>query len=257
MVCVILCLLRESASQWSQCEAQHLSCSRLPWCGGHLHCCHLFATSLGFATWSQDPLPELGTQNLQVPLSLEPWFSCCLWNHLQIVPLVDFPHPLLMPSCLPVPCYKLSSYHVTHENQPSHAKKTEWFGVYELFLTSALSYCRFHNVYCNYIASSCVSIISLPAFQLPSRWVLGLFPLYSVPINVSMFQASHILVSSSPAGEGSSPPLVFLSNLQPHLQHLPQARILCHLSCVRTLSLQWVCSLCSSIFKEVFKLPQR
>ncbi|XP_008944557.1 PREDICTED: CST complex subunit CTC1, partial [Merops nubicus] len=83
---------------------------------------------------------------------------------------------------------------------------------------------RFCNVYCTYIASSCVSIVSLPASHLP-------FP-------------------SSPAGEASSPSLVFLSNLQPHLQNLPQARILCHLSCVLTLSLQWVCSLCSSIFQE-------
>ncbi|XP_010188941.1 PREDICTED: CST complex subunit CTC1 [Mesitornis unicolor] len=82
---------------------------------------------------------------------------------------------------------------------------------------------RFHNVYCTYIASSCVSIVSLPPPHLPS---------------------------SGPAGEASSPSLVFLSNLQPHLQHLSQARILCHLSCVLTLSLQWVCSLCSSIFKE-------
>ncbi|XP_042644331.1 CST complex subunit CTC1 isoform X3 [Tyto alba] len=83
---------------------------------------------------------------------------------------------------------------------------------------------RFHNVYCTYIASSCVSIISLPASHLP-------FP-------------------SSPAGEASSPSLVFLSSLQPHLQNPPQGRILCHLSCVQTLSLQWVCSLCNSIFKE-------
>ncbi|XP_061221381.1 CST complex subunit CTC1 [Neopsephotus bourkii] len=83
---------------------------------------------------------------------------------------------------------------------------------------------RFCNVYCTYIASSCVSIISLPASPLP-------FP-------------------SSPAGENSSPSLVFLSSLQRHLQSLPQARILCHLSCVATLSLQWVCSLCNSIFKE-------
>ncbi|XP_063208540.1 CST complex subunit CTC1 isoform X9 [Chroicocephalus ridibundus] len=89
---------------------------------------------------------------------------------------------------------------------------------------------RFHNVYCTYIATSCVSIVSLPA--------------------------SHLSFPSSPAGEASSPSLVFLSNLQAHLQHLPQARILCHLSCVLTLSLQWVCSLCSSIFKEVLKLPQ-
>ncbi|XP_027537073.1 CST complex subunit CTC1 [Neopelma chrysocephalum] len=83
---------------------------------------------------------------------------------------------------------------------------------------------RFHNVYCTYIACSCVSIISLPA--------------------------SHLLFPSSPAGEASSPSLVFLSNLRPHLQNLPRARILCHLSCVLTVYLQWVCSLCSSIFKE-------
>lgn len=164
-----------------------------------------------------------------------------------------------MPSYLPIPCYKLFSCHVTDEDQTSHAKKTGRFGFYELFLTSAFSYCRFHNVYCTYIASSCVSIVSLPASHLPfpSRWVQGLFPLYSLPRKVSMFQASHIPISSSPAGEASSRSLVFLSNLQPHLQHLPQARILCHVSCVLTLSLQWVCSLCSSIFKEVFKLPQR
>ncbi|XP_064375774.1 CST complex subunit CTC1 isoform X2 [Dromaius novaehollandiae] len=83
---------------------------------------------------------------------------------------------------------------------------------------------RFHNVYCTYIASSCISIMSLPASRLP--------------------------LLSSPAGEASSSSLVFLSNLQLHLQNMPQARILCHLSCVLTLSVQWVCSLCNSIFKE-------
>ncbi|XP_071415875.1 CST complex subunit CTC1 isoform X2 [Pithys albifrons albifrons] len=83
---------------------------------------------------------------------------------------------------------------------------------------------RFHNVYCTYIASSCVSIISLPA--------------------------SHLTFPNRPAGEASSPSLVFLSTLQPHLQNWTQARILCHLSCVLTVYLQWVCSLCNSIFKE-------
>ncbi|XP_061861468.1 CST complex subunit CTC1 isoform X2 [Colius striatus] len=83
---------------------------------------------------------------------------------------------------------------------------------------------RFHNVYCTYIASSSMSTVSLPASRPP-------FP-------------------SSPAGEASTLSLVFLSSLQPPLQNPPQARILCHLSCVLTLSLQWVCSLCSSIFKE-------
>ncbi|XP_048150530.1 CST complex subunit CTC1 isoform X1 [Corvus hawaiiensis] len=83
---------------------------------------------------------------------------------------------------------------------------------------------RFHNVYCTYIASSCVSIVSLPA--------------------------SHVPFPSSPAGEASSPSLVFLSSLRSQLQNLLQARILCHLSCVLTVCLQWVCSLCSCIFKE-------
>ncbi|CAN8195200.1 unnamed protein product [Coccothraustes coccothraustes] len=83
---------------------------------------------------------------------------------------------------------------------------------------------RFHNVYCTYIASSCVSILSLPASHLP-------FPFSS-------------------AGEASSPSLVFLSSLRPQLQNVAQARILCHLSCVLTVCLQWVCSLCSCIFKE-------
>ncbi|XP_059694085.1 CST complex subunit CTC1 [Haemorhous mexicanus] len=83
---------------------------------------------------------------------------------------------------------------------------------------------RFHNVYCTYIASSCVSILSLPASHLP-------FPF-------------------GPAGEASSPSLVFLSSLRPQLQNVAQARILCHLSCVLTVCLQWVCSLCSCIFKE-------
>lgn len=85
---------------------------------------------------------------------------------------------------------------------------------------------------------------------------LGSVLTFSVPRKVSLFQVCHVPVSSSPAGKASSPSLVFLSNLQLHLQNLPQARILCHLSCVLTLSLQWVCSLCSSIFKEVFKLPE-
>ncbi|XP_054242700.1 CST complex subunit CTC1 [Indicator indicator] len=83
---------------------------------------------------------------------------------------------------------------------------------------------RFHNVYCTYIASSCVSILSLPASYLP--------------------------FSSRPAREASPPSFVYLSSLQPHLQSLPRAQILCHLTCVLFLSLQWVCSLCNSIFKE-------
>ncbi|XP_044856988.1 CST complex subunit CTC1 isoform X4 [Mauremys mutica] len=89
---------------------------------------------------------------------------------------------------------------------------------------------RFHNVYCTYIASSCISILALPP--------------------------TCLLLSSNPAGIASkspaamSPSLVFLSNLllQPH--SLSQSQILCHLSCVLALSLQWICSVCSSVFRE-------
>lgn len=86
--------------------------------------------------------------------------------------------------------------------------------------------------------------------------MLGLFSYYSVPRKVSMLQVSQIPISCSLAGEASSPSLVFLSSLRPQLQNLAQARILCHLSCVLTVCLRWICSLCSCIFKEVFKLPQ-
>ncbi|XP_074856917.1 CST complex subunit CTC1 isoform X2 [Carettochelys insculpta] len=89
---------------------------------------------------------------------------------------------------------------------------------------------RFQNVYCTYIASSCISILALP----PSCPLLS-----SNPTGLS---------SKSP--EATSPSLVFLSNLllQPHSPS--QGKILCHLSCVLALSLQWICSVCSSIFKE-------
>lgn len=168
MVCVVLCLLRDSAVQGSQCEAQCLSCSRLPCCDGHLHYCHLPAAPPGLATWSQDPLPELGTQDLKVLLSLELWSPLLsLKPTLNLTSYMDFPHLLFKPSSLPIPYHKLFSYLVTNEDQPSHLKKTWVFGFCELFLTSALSYCRFHNVYCTYIASSCVNILSLPASHLP------------------------------------------------------------------------------------------
>ncbi|XP_050812675.1 CST complex subunit CTC1 isoform X3 [Gopherus flavomarginatus] len=89
---------------------------------------------------------------------------------------------------------------------------------------------RFHNVYCTYIASSCISILALPP--------------------------TCLFLSSNPAGIASKSPaatppsLMFLSNLllQPH--SLSQSQIVCHLSCVLALSLQWICSVCSSIFRE-------
>uniref|UniRef100_A0A8D0GCP9 CST complex subunit CTC1 n=1 Tax=Sphenodon punctatus TaxID=8508 RepID=A0A8D0GCP9_SPHPU len=76
-------------------------------------------------------------------------------------------------------------------------------------------------VYCTYIASSCISVLS----------VSPICP----------------LVSASPLGTSSCLPLVFLSRI-PH--SVSQARIFCHLSYVLSLSLHWICSLCNSIFKE-------
>uniref|UniRef100_A0A8C3JVA7 CST complex subunit CTC1 n=1 Tax=Calidris pygmaea TaxID=425635 RepID=A0A8C3JVA7_9CHAR len=98
--------------------------------------------------------------------------------------------------------------------------------------------------------SPVVMDIYIAATYLQHLW--GLLPgakifFQNLERKISRYPSSHIPIFSSLAGETSSPSLVFISNLQPHL---PQARILCHLSCVLTLSLQWVCSLCSSIFKE-------
>lgn len=124
-MCVFLCLPRESAGQWSQREAQHCSCCRLPHCAGHLHCCNLSAASQGFATWSQDPLSELGTQNLKVPWALlcawtESDLPYRLWNNLpsslglSIVHTCLTPQPLLQMAFLP--CHRLP-------DQPSWEKK--------------------------------------------------------------------------------------------------------------------------------------
>ncbi|XP_067402084.1 CST complex subunit CTC1 isoform X2 [Emydura macquarii macquarii] len=89
---------------------------------------------------------------------------------------------------------------------------------------------RFHNVYCTYIASSCISILAPPP--------------------------PGLLLSSNPAGTAfkssaaTAPTPVFLSNLLLQPRNLSQGQILCHLSCVLALSLQWICSICSSIFRE-------
>lgn len=106
MVYVVLCPLRESASQWAHHEAQRLSCTRLPRCVGHLHCFHLSAASLGFAAWSHDHLPELGTQNLKVPLSLEPWSR--LLTSLTVFETISLVSPLMWTSFIPCPYLRMS-----------------------------------------------------------------------------------------------------------------------------------------------------
>ncbi|XP_059576491.1 CST complex subunit CTC1 isoform X2 [Alligator mississippiensis] len=83
---------------------------------------------------------------------------------------------------------------------------------------------RFHNVYCTYIASSCIRIVALPA--------------------------PDVLLAPSPKGAASSPPLVLLSSLLLQPCSLSHAQAFCHLSHVLALSLHWMCSLCNSIFRE-------
>uniref|UniRef100_A0A7M4DZG4 CST complex subunit CTC1 n=1 Tax=Crocodylus porosus TaxID=8502 RepID=A0A7M4DZG4_CROPO len=83
---------------------------------------------------------------------------------------------------------------------------------------------RFHNVYCIYVASSCIRIIALP-----------------VP---------GVLLPLSPKGPASSPQLVLLSSLLLQPCSLSHAQVFCHLSHVLALSLHWICSLCCSIFRE-------
>ncbi|XP_054858640.1 CST complex subunit CTC1 [Eublepharis macularius] len=81
---------------------------------------------------------------------------------------------------------------------------------------------RLKNVYCTYMASSCLRVLSPPPPDSSSRPFDG-------TSNLSAVYLSHIL-------------------LQPH--SLCQVQVTCHLTCVLTLSLRWSCSLCDSILKE-------
>ncbi|XP_019404235.1 PREDICTED: CST complex subunit CTC1 isoform X2 [Crocodylus porosus] len=131
------------------------------------------------------------------------------------------------PSCLPVP----DTWHLQHETWISCLAYPQL--VPESVLLSMgqrvssipdLFNPRFHNVYCIYVASSCIRIIALP-----------------VP---------GVLLPLSPKGPASSPQLVLLSSLLLQPCSLSHAQVFCHLSHVLALSLHWICSLCCSIFRE-------
>ncbi|XP_060092784.1 CST complex subunit CTC1 [Heteronotia binoei] len=81
---------------------------------------------------------------------------------------------------------------------------------------------RFRNVYCTYVASSCVSVLSSPPLPSPSRPIDGT----------------------------SNLPAMYLAQMQPQSPSLCQLRVTCHVTCVLSLSLSWTCSLCDSIIKE-------
>ncbi|XP_062827380.1 CST complex subunit CTC1 isoform X2 [Anolis carolinensis] len=81
---------------------------------------------------------------------------------------------------------------------------------------------RFSNVYCTYIASSCMCILTPPLNSLPYR---------------------HLALTSVLSG-------VHLYNvaLQPPTPY--QVEVTCHVTCVLFLSLSWTCSICNSAFIE-------
>ncbi|XP_042304301.1 CST complex subunit CTC1 [Sceloporus undulatus] len=81
---------------------------------------------------------------------------------------------------------------------------------------------RFGNVYCTYIASSCVRILTPPPNNLSSR---------------------HLGSTSVLSG-------VYLYNVALQPPSLCQIEATCHLTCVLFMSLQWTCSVCSSTFIE-------
>ncbi|XP_077202026.1 CST complex subunit CTC1 isoform X2 [Paroedura picta] len=81
---------------------------------------------------------------------------------------------------------------------------------------------RFRNVYCSYMASSCLSVLSPPLPASPSRPIDG---------------SSHL-------------PGLYLSHIQLQSSGLGQVRVSCHVTCVLALFLRWTCSLCGSTIKE-------
>ncbi|XP_062984912.1 CST complex subunit CTC1 [Elgaria multicarinata webbii] len=81
---------------------------------------------------------------------------------------------------------------------------------------------RFRNVYCTYIASSCMWLLTPPSYNPPSHH-LGSLPLL---------------------------PEVYLFNMRLQPPGQCQAQATCHLTCVLSLSLQWICSLCNSTSTE-------
>ncbi|XP_053154821.1 CST complex subunit CTC1 isoform X2 [Hemicordylus capensis] len=81
---------------------------------------------------------------------------------------------------------------------------------------------RFRNVYCVYVASSCISILTPPPHD----------------------------PSSHPPGTLSNLSMVYLFNILLQSPGLCQAQVICHLTCVLSLSLHWNCSLCNTVFKE-------
>lgn len=112
---------------------------------------------------------------------------------------------------------------------------------------SLLLHYRSRNVYCTYIASSYMCNLAPPPGKPSSKWVPSTHwqfwapcpPLYVADaLNVFLF------IFSSRSVE-------YLFNVLLQPPHLHQVQVSCHLMCVLTLSLSWVCSLCNSIFKEV------
>nr|XP_060619364.1 CST complex subunit CTC1 isoform X1 [Anolis sagrei ordinatus] len=81
---------------------------------------------------------------------------------------------------------------------------------------------RFSNVYCTYVASSCMCILTPPLNNLSYRY----------PDLTSVLSGVHL----------------YNVALQPPT--LCQVKVTCHVTCVLFLSLRWTCSICNSVFIE-------
>ncbi|XP_061494299.1 CST complex subunit CTC1 isoform X2 [Rhineura floridana] len=79
---------------------------------------------------------------------------------------------------------------------------------------------RFGNVYCTYNASSCVCVLTAATHR----------------------SSQHLAAKCTPT--------VYLSNILLQPSSLCRAQVVCHLMCVLSLSLRWICSLCNNIFTE-------
>ncbi|XP_067827483.1 CST complex subunit CTC1 isoform X2 [Heptranchias perlo] len=82
---------------------------------------------------------------------------------------------------------------------------------------------RHNNVYCKYVPSSSISVLALPSLEAES-----------LSTNTAI----------------SDLPLLYLGNLISGQENHLQGIVCCHVVNVRWLKLQWVCSRCSSIFKQ-------
>ncbi|XP_043926804.1 CST complex subunit CTC1 [Protopterus annectens] len=89
-------------------------------------------------------------------------------------------------------------------------------------------YSRSNNVYCKHVPSSCLTVISFPSAE-------------SQGLKTSALSESAL----------SSLPSVHLFDLRFYPNQFTHGQVFCHITSVLQLTLQWLCSLCHSIFRKM------